>query len=81
MELILILLKVGLKMNIEKKNLKEVLLLLSALKNPTISELTDKNWLAVEVIIDEKIVREIIPKLKKTGAQGIVEYPLNKIIE
>ncbi len=73
--------KVGLKMNVEKKNLNKLLLLLPALKNPTISELSDKNWVAVETIIDEKIVREIIPKLKQAGAQGIVEYSLNKIIQ
>lgn len=73
--------KVGLKMNVEKKNLKTLLTLLPALKNPTISELSDNNWAAIETIIDEKIVRDIIPKLKKAGAQGIVEYPLNKIIE
>jgi len=73
--------KVGLKMNVEKKNLNKLLSLLPALKNPTISELSDKNWVAVETIIDEKLVREIIPKLKQNGAQGIVEYSLNKIIE
>ncbi|MEK6757620.1 MAG: ATP phosphoribosyltransferase [Nanoarchaeota archaeon] len=72
--------KVGLKMNIEKKNLNKILSSLQSLKNPTISELSDKNWVAVEVIIDEEKVRKIIPKLKKLGAQGIVEYPLNKII-
>lgn len=73
--------KVGLKMNIEKKKLPNILNLLPALKNPTIAELSDNDWVAVEVIIDEKIVREIIPKLKQNGAQGIVEYPLSKIIE
>lgn len=73
--------KVGLKMNVEKKDLDKVLLLLSALKNPTISELTNKNWVALEVIMDKAEVRNTIPKLKKTGAQGIVEYSLNKIIE
>jgi len=73
--------KVGLKMNVEKKNLNKLLLLLPALKKPTISELSDKNWAAVETIIDEKIVREIIPKLKQAGAQGIIEYPLNKIVD
>ena len=73
--------KVGLKMNVEKKNLNRLLALLPALKNPTISELSDKEWVAVETIIDEKIVREIIPKLKKAGAMGIVEYALNKINE
>jgi len=72
--------KVGLKMNIENKNLKNLLSLLPALKNPTISPLANKDWSAVETIIDEKIVREIIPKLKKAGAQGIIEYPLNKVI-
>lgn len=73
--------KVGLKMNVEKKDMDRVLHLLSALKNPTISELTNKNWVAVEVIMDKAEVRNTIPKLKKTGAQGIVEYSLNKIIE
>lgn len=73
--------KVGLKMNVEKNNLKDVCSLLSSLKKPTISELTDKGWVAVEVIMDEEKVREIIPKLKQSGAQGIIEFPLNKIIE
>jgi ATP phosphoribosyltransferase len=73
--------KVGLKMNIERKNLNKLLELLPALKSPTISELSEKNWLAVETIINEKVVREIIVKLKKAGAQGIIEYSLNKIIE
>ena len=73
--------KVGLKMNIEKKNLKNILSILPALKGPTVSPLSDENWVAVEVIIDEKIVREIIPKLLKAGAHGIVECSLNKIIE
>lgn len=73
--------KVGLKMNIEKKNLNGLLTSLPSLKSPTISELYDKDWVAIETIIEEKIVREIIPKLKKAGAQGIVEYSLNKIIE
>ncbi len=73
--------KVALKMNVEKKNLSGLISLLSSLKSPTVSELSDKNWIAVEVVVDEKIVREIIPKLKKAGAQGIIEYSLNKIIE
>lgn len=73
--------KVGLKMNVEKKNINKVLKLLSALKKPTISRLSDKDWVAIETIIDEKTVREIIPKLKISGAQGIVEYSINKIIE
>jgi len=73
--------KVGLKMNIDKKNLRKVIDEIPALKSPTIADLSNKNWVAVETIIDESIVREIIPQLKELGAQGIVEYPLNKIIE
>ena len=72
--------KVGLKMNVEKKNLQKVLSLLPAMKKPTIANLTDKNWLDVETIIDEAVVRELIPALKKAGASGIIEYPLNKVI-
>ncbi len=72
--------KVGLKMNVEKKNLDKVLKLLPAMKKPTIANLTDKNWLDVETIIDESVVRELIPALKKAGASGIIEYPLNKVI-
>ena len=72
--------KVGLKMNVEKKNLRKVLSLLPAMKKPTIANLTDKNWLDVETIIDESVVRELIPALKKAGASGIIEYPLNKVI-
>lgn len=73
--------KVGLKMNVERKNLDKLLSLLPALKKPTISDLSDNKWVAIETIIDEKIVREIIPSLKKAGAQGIVEYSLNKVID
>ena len=72
--------KVGLKMNVPKNDLKQVLKILPALQKPTIAELSDKNWIDVDTIIDERIVRDIIPKLKEAGAQGIVEYPLNKII-
>ena len=72
--------KVGLKMNVSKKNLPQILSLLPALKNPTISNLSEGNWVAVETIIDESIVRKLIPELKRAGAQGIVEYPLNKIV-
>jgi len=72
--------KVGLKMNIRKANLKKVISLLPALKNPTISGLSQEGWLAVETIIEEKIVRNIIPALKEAGAEGIIEYPLNKLI-
>jgi ATP phosphoribosyltransferase len=72
--------KVGLKMNVRKGNLKKVLSRLPALKRPTIAGLSDKGWFAIETIIDEKVVRVLIPELKKAGAQGIVEYPLNKVI-
>jgi len=72
--------KVGLKMNVAQKDLKSIIKILPAVKTPTISQLTGGKWVALEVIIDEDIVRNIIPKLKEAGAQGIVEYPLNKVI-
>ncbi|MDD2927811.1 MAG: ATP phosphoribosyltransferase [Candidatus Omnitrophica bacterium] len=72
--------KVGLKMNVRKENLKKVLSRLPALKKPTISGLSDDGWFAIETIIDERIVRVLIPALKNAGAQGIIEYPLNKVI-
>jgi ATP phosphoribosyltransferase len=72
--------KVGLLLNVEKANLDAVLAVLPALKNPTISHLSDENWLALNTILDESTVRTIIPRLKQAGAQGIVEYPLNKIV-
>jgi len=72
--------KVGLMMNVQKKDLQAVLGILPALQKPTISSLSDDKWVAVNTILDEDIVRHIIPQLKQTGAQGIVEYPLNKII-
>ena len=72
--------KVGLMLNVEKDKLQTVLAVLPALKNPTISHLSDENWLAVNTILDESTVRNIIPRLKEAGAQGIVEYPLNKIV-
>jgi len=72
--------KVGLKMNIAEKNLAKLLKSLPALRNPTISNLSQKDWVAVETIIDECIVREMIPKLKAAGAEGIIEYPLNKVV-
>ncbi|MFH1563949.1 MAG: ATP phosphoribosyltransferase [Nitrospirota bacterium] len=72
--------KVGLKMNVRHLDAPQVLAVLPALNKPTISELTDENWVAIDTIIDEKVVRQIIPKLKKAGAEGIVEYPLNKVI-
>lgn len=71
---------VGLKMNAKTDQLAEIIGLLPALQKPTISELTDKGWVAIEVIVKETIVREIIPRLIERGAKGIVEYPLNKVI-
>ena len=72
--------KVGLMLNVRKADLRQVLDVLPALKNPTISHLSDEEWLAVNTILDEATVRTIIPRLKEAGAQGIVEYPLNKIV-
>jgi len=72
--------KVGLMLNVHKKDLDAVLKVLPALKRPTISHLSDEEWLAVNTILDESTVRDIIPRLKQAGAQGIVEYPLNKIV-
>jgi len=71
---------VGLKMNIPFKTLPQVEKILPALRKPTISNLSDGNWVALEVIIEEKVVKKIIPALKRAGAEGIIEYPLNKII-
>ncbi|MPN23749.1 ATP phosphoribosyltransferase [bioreactor metagenome] len=72
--------KVGLKMNIARKNLDHLLKTLPALRNPTISSLSLEGWVAVETIIDEHVVRELIPALKAAGAEGIIEYPLNKVV-
>lgn len=72
--------KVGLKLNIEKSKLEGILADLPALRNPTINRLTDENWVALDTILDEKVVREIIPELKLRGAEGIIEYPLNKVV-
>ena len=71
---------VGLMLNVHKKDLAAVLHVLPALKRPTISHLSDEEWLAVNTILDETTVRDIIPRLKQAGGQGIVEYPLNKIV-
>ncbi len=71
---------VGLKMNVLKSDLLEVIALLPALRNPTLSPLKDEDWVAVETIIETTVVRDLIPKLKRAGAEGIVEYPLNKVI-
>lgn len=72
--------KVGLKMNVPRSRLEEVVKTLPSLHTPTVSNLSDKDWVAIEVIIDEKVVRDIVPDLKRAGAQGIVEYPLSKVI-
>lgn len=72
--------KVGLKMNVPQKSFKRILSLLSAMHSPTVSALSDKDWYAIDVITDERVVRDLIPKLKSAGASGIVEYPLNKVI-
>src|SRR5439155_26715818 len=72
--------KVGLKMNIAEKNLAKLLKSLPALRNPTVSKLSQPGWVAVETIIDEHVVRELIPQLKAAGAEGIIEYPLNKVV-
>lgn len=72
--------KVGLKMNVPRAQLDALLRDLPALRNPTIAPLAQEGWVAVETIIDERVVREIIPQLKTAGAEGIIEYPLNKVI-
>ena len=72
--------KVGLKMNVRRADLAHIVKNLPALNNPTIANLLDENWVAIEVIVDERVVRDLIPKLKKSGAEGIIEYPLNKVI-
>ena len=72
--------KVGLKMNLPEAKLADLLRALPALRNPTIAHLATPDWVAVETIIDESVVREIIPQLKALGAEGIIEYPLNKVV-
>ncbi len=72
--------KVGLMLNVKREDLASVLMVLPALKNPTISALSDSDWVAVNTIVEEAVVRQILPKLKAAKAQGIVEYPLNKIV-
>ncbi len=72
--------KVGLKMNVPGDRLQHVLEILPAMKHPTVSQLVDSDWVAVEVILDEKKVRDLVPALKRVGAQDIIEYPLNKVI-
>lgn len=72
--------KVGLKMNLPAASLQSLLQALPALRNPTVAHLANPDWVAVETIIDEQVVREIIPRLKSLGAEGIIEYPLNKVV-
>ncbi len=72
--------KVGLKMNIRKSDLPKIIGIIPALRKPTVSPLYDDEWVAIETIIDERIVRIIVPELKRSGAEGIIEYPLNKVV-
>lgn len=72
--------RVGLMLNVRRNDLPGVLAVLPALKNPTVSSLSDPEWVAVNTVVEEEIVRQIIPKLKAAQAQGIVEYPLNKVV-
>ena len=72
--------KVGLKMNVPEAKLAEIVSFLPAEKSPTVSRLSDQAWVAVEVILEEKQERELIPRLKRAGATGIITYPLNKVI-
>ncbi len=72
--------KVGLKMNVKSDHLPQLLQSLPALRNPTVSSLSQSGWVAVETVIDEAVVREMIPQLKAAGAEGIIEYPLNKVV-
>jgi ATP phosphoribosyltransferase len=73
--------KVGLMMNVHRQNLDAVLKMLPALQTPTVSHLSDPDWVALNTIVDESLVRTIIPQLKQSGAKGIVEYPISKIID
>jgi ATP phosphoribosyltransferase len=72
--------KVGLKMNLPQARLAELLEKLPSLRRPTVSQLAEEGWVAVETVIDEIVVRDIIPDLKRLGAEGIIEYPLNKLV-
>ena len=71
---------VGLKMNVPKAKLEDVMGILPALKNPTLSPLSDEGWMAVEIVVEEKVARDLIPQLRRAGAEGLVEYPLNKVV-
>jgi ATP phosphoribosyltransferase len=72
--------RVGLMLNVKRTDLPKILALLPALQRPTISSLSDEEWVAVNTIIEERTVRDLIPRVKAAGGQGIVEYPLNKIV-
>ena len=72
--------RVGLMLNVEKDKLETIITSLPALQKPTVSALSDDNWVAVSTVLEERAVRELIPKLRAAGARGIVEYPLNKIV-
>jgi ATP phosphoribosyltransferase len=72
--------RVGLMLNVPQNSLLSILALLPALQRPTVSSLSDPEWVAVNTILDEKTARDLIPRLKAAGGQGIVEYPLNKIV-
>ncbi|HID06582.1 MAG TPA: ATP phosphoribosyltransferase [Armatimonadetes bacterium] len=72
--------KVGIKLNVSEENLNRVLELVPAMRQPTISNLTEEGWYAVEIVVDEHTVRELIPQLKEAGARDIIEYPLNKVV-
>ncbi|MBU1895198.1 MAG: ATP phosphoribosyltransferase, partial [Candidatus Omnitrophica bacterium] len=72
--------KVGLKMNARKNDVEKIIKILPSMKAPTISRLFDENWVDIETVIDEEDVKQLIPKLQKAGAQGFIEYPLNKVI-
>ncbi len=72
--------RVGLMLNVQQKNLQAVLAVLPALNSPTISALSDSEWVALNTILEETVVRDVIPRLKAAGGTGIVEYPLNKVV-
>jgi ATP phosphoribosyltransferase len=72
--------RVGLMLNVRKRDLTRVLEVLPALNSPTVSELSDREWVAVNTILEESLVRDVLPRLKEANASGIVEYPLNKIV-
>jgi ATP phosphoribosyltransferase len=71
---------VGLKMNLKESDLEKIMKILPSLKKPTVSKLTEAGWIAIEVVVEETVVKRILPELKRAGAEGIIEYPLNKLI-